>query len=90
MRHVTLNPAAVPRSGREATCWCWESDPFPAEEFADVAPRERRYFHYFFFARLLGVKGANNRAKLPKCVTDKIAEMYPDADGAPTKVGYKQ
>jgi hypothetical protein len=38
----------------------------------------------------LGVSGKKNRAKLPTCVTKKIAEMYPDAEGTPTKVGYQQ
>ena len=29
-----------------------------------------------------------NHAKLPKCVQEKIKEMYGDTVGAPTKVGY--
>ena len=45
---------------------------------------------YTTIAKRLGVSGRGNRAKLPKCVTDKIAEMYPDEEGTPTKVGYQQ
>ena len=51
---------------------------------------ERRFFHYRYIAKLLGVNGKGKRAKLPKCVCAKIAEMYPDAEGPATKVGYKQ
>ena len=44
----------------------------------------------FHIAHKLGVKGAANRAKLPACFREKIAEMYPDTEGEATKVGYKQ
>ena len=77
-------------SGDRATAFCWESDPFPTEDFPQVLMRERRYFHYYHIAKLLGVNGKKNRAKLPKCVVKRIAETYPDEDGTPTKVGYRQ
>ena len=48
----------------------------------------RRYFHYRTIAKLLGATGG--RTKLPKCVQDRIAEMYGDQVGAATKVGYVQ
>ena len=88
----THNPISVSQqlSGIDAVCWCWESDPFPTGDYPDKLPKERRYFHYFHIARLLGVKGEQKRAKLPKCVTGQIASMYPDEQGAKTKVGYKQ
>ena len=73
-----------------ATAFCWETDPFPFTEFPNVTPSERRYFHYYTISKKLGVSGKKNRAKLPTCVTKKIAEMYPDAEGTPTKVGYQQ
>ena len=59
-------------------------------EFPNVTPSERRYFHYYTISKKLGVSGKKNRAKLPTCVTKKIAEMYPDVEGTPTKVGYQQ
>ena len=77
-------------SGDRATCFCFESDPFPNEDFPEVRPNERRYFHYYEIAKLLGVTGKKNRAKLPACVTKKIAQMYPDEEGTPTKMGYQQ
>ena len=60
------------------------------EDFPQVLMSERRYFHYYHIAKLLGVNGKKNRAKLPKCVVKRIAETYPDEDGTPTKVGYRQ
>ena len=51
---------------------------------------ERRFFHYRYIALELGVSGAGRRAKLPACVQKRIKEMYPDEEGEPTKVGYKQ
>ena len=55
---------------------------YQPEEFPDRLPKERRFFHYFHkIDRKLGVKGAANRAKLPACVREKIAEMYPDTEG---------
>ena len=36
------------------------------------------------------MNGKIRRAKLPPCVLKRIAEMYPDAEGTATKVGYKQ
>ena len=50
---------------------------------------QRRFFHYVAIAKVLGVEGAGNRAKLPPCVQKRIAEMYPDVEGAKTKVGFK-
>ena len=73
-----------------ATAFCWESDPFPSEDFPSVTPAERRYFHYSTIAKLMGVSGRKNRAKLPPCVTKKIVEAFPDEEGTPTKVGYQQ
>ena len=53
---------------------------------AIVETGERRFFHYTSITKeLQGVKG--KRAKLPKCVQRRIAEMYPDTEGAPTKEG---
>ena len=60
------------------------------EHFPNVTASERRYFHYYTISKKLGVSGKKNRAKLPACVTKKIAEMYPDVEGTPTKVGYQQ
>ena len=77
-------------SADDACCFCFETDPFPTEDFPNKLPSERRYFHYVHIARLLGVKGQKNRAKLPKCVTDRIASMYPDLEGAATKVGFRE
>ena len=78
----------------EASCFCWTSNPFPKSEFPEVPwevrNSKRRFHHYFTLGRLFGAVGKKKRAKLPKCVTDKIAKMYPDEEGAPTKVGYKQ
>ena len=51
---------------------------------------ERRYFHYRYIAKELGANGKKNRAKLPPCVQRKIAELYPEPEGAPTRVGYRQ
>ena len=76
--------------GDRAACFCWETDPFPAKDFPHCTMSERRYFHYFHIAKLLGVNGRGNRCKLPNCVTARISELYPDADGTPTKVGYVQ
>ena len=59
----------------------------PLEDYPDRLPKERRFFHYFHIARKLGVKGAANRAKLPACVREKIAEMYPDTEGEATNEG---
>ena len=73
----------------EASCICWSSDPWPAEDFPEVEPRSRRYFHYRAIAKKLGAKGSKTRVKLPKCVQKRIADMYGDETGAPTKVGYK-
>ena len=53
-------------------------------------PSERRFHHYHYIAKLLGVNGKGRRAKLPRCVTQRVAEMYPDEEGEPTKVGYQQ
>ena len=33
---------------------------------------------------------ANNRAKLPRCVQARIAQIYADPDGEAVKVGYQQ
>ena len=63
---------------------------YQPEEFPDRLPKARRFFHYFHIACKLGAKGAANREKLPACVREKIAEMYPDTEGEATKVGYKQ
>ena len=73
-----------------ATAFCFEDDPFPISDFPNVTASERRYFHYYTISKKLGVSGKKNRAKLPACVTKKIAEMYPDEEGTPTKVGYQQ
>ena len=73
-----------------ATCFCWETDPFPIEDFPQVLPNERRFHHYRTIAKLLGANGKKKRAKLPPCVAKRITEMYPDEQGAPTKVGYQQ
>ena len=73
-----------------ATCFCWEDDPFPIANFPQVSNGERRFHHYFTIAKILKVSGKNNRAKLPLCVTKRIAKNFPDAEGAPAKVGYKQ
>jgi len=48
------------------------------------------FFYYRAIAKKLGAKGAKNRAQLPKCVLNKIAELPPDTTGTATKVGYKQ
>ena len=40
------------------------------------------------FAKKMGAKGAKNRAKLPRCVQARIAQMYADPDGEAVKVGY--
>ena len=74
---------------REAVCWCWDSDPFPEDEFPEKENSERRFHHYRTIAPLLGVRGYKNRAKLPRCVQAKIAELYGDAGaGPPTQVGF--
>ena len=51
-------------------------------------PDQVRYLHYRGIAKLLGV--AKERVKLPCCVQEEIAKLYPDAEGAPTKVGFKR
>ena len=56
----------------------------------DKLPKESRYFHYVHIARLLGATGEKKRAKLPKCVQKRIASMFPDTEGAATKVGYQE
>ena len=82
----TTNPHGPLRIDSHSEAFCWESDPFPSEDFPNVTPSERRYFHYYTISKKLGVSGKKNRAKLPACVTKKIAEMYPDEEGTPTKV----
>ena len=69
-------------------CDCFSTDPFPPADFPHVRNNKRRYFHYRTIAKLLGATGG--RTKLPKCVQDRIAEMYGDQVGAATKVGYVQ
>ena len=75
---------------RDCVCWCWETEPFPISDFPDKLPKESRYFHYVHIARLLGATGEKKRAKLPKCVQKRIASMFPDTEGAATKVGYQE
>ena len=70
------------------SCDCFETDPFPPDEFPSVRNNKRRYFHYRTIAKRLGATGG--RVKLPKCVQDHIAQLYGDQEGAPTKVGYLQ
>ena len=78
-------------SGDEASCFCWESDPFPTEDFPDKLMSERRYFHYRYIAKILGGMARLNVPSCPRaCVLKRIAKMYPDAEGTATKVGYKQ
>ena len=78
--------------GDRATCFCFESDPFPRDDESaeHVTMAERRFFHYRYIALLLGAKGDKKRVKLPPCVQARIKEMYGDEMGAKTKVGYKQ
>ena len=52
--------------------------------------KNRRYFYYRALAKKLGATGRHNRAKLPACLAKRIAQMYPDARGAATKVGFKR
>jgi len=70
-------------------CFCFETDSSPPEDYPGKQPNERRFFHYTNTTKVLGVK-RGKRAKLPKCVQRRIAEMYPDSEGAATKEGYKQ
>ena len=51
-------------AGRESSCFCFQTDPFPADEYPEKQPNERRFFHYTNITKVLGVKG--KRAKLPK------------------------
>jgi hypothetical protein len=55
-----------------------------------VRNSERRFHYYYTIAKMLGANGQRRRAKLPSCVTQRIAKTFPDAEGAPTKVGYRQ
>lgn len=82
-----LNGALL--SSDETQCSCFQSDPFDDRAVPKLA-KEKRYFMYQQIAKALGVTGKGKRAKLPGCVTRKIAHMYPDPTGAPTKEGYRQ
>ena len=75
-------------SSDETQCSCFQSDPFG--DVPNKLAKEKRYFMYHQIAKALGVNGKGKRAKLPGCVTRKIAQMYPDPTGAPTKEGYRQ
>ena len=80
----------VQLSDDRATAFCWDTDPFPAEDFPEVRQSERRFFHYRTIAKKLGAVGNQRRAKLPPCVAKRIAQKYADPDGEATKVGYHQ
>ena len=88
----------MPTNAEEGTITCLgglpvETVPLPRARTSvvrHVTQSERRYHYYSTIAKLLGVSGRHNRAKLPACVMKRIKEMFPDATGAPTKVGYKQ
>jgi hypothetical protein len=77
-------------SRTEATCFCWETDPFPEDQFPSATMSERRFHHYYTIGVLLGVTGRKNRADLPNCVKAKIAALYGDAGGSPTQVGFRE
>ena len=74
----------------DITWQCFVTDPYPAADYPEKKPSNRRFVHYYATAMCLGVKGGKNRAKLPPCVQKRIAALYPDATGVATKVGYKR
>ena len=65
---------------REASCDCFERDPFPAATFPRKQMRNRRFFHYSTIAKLLGATGQGHRAALPRCVLAKIEKLYGDSE----------
>ena len=71
--------------GDQVDCLCFAKS---CDELG-LAPNEARYFHYRGIAKLLGAKGQGKRVKLPACVVKRVASVYPDADGAATKVGFR-
>ena len=71
----------------------FQSDPpFPAAEWPEMKNNNRRYFYYRALAKKLGATGRHTRAKLPvaACLVKRIAQMYPDARGAATKVRFRK
>ena len=73
--------------GVHANCDCFESDPYPAEDFPHMTNKNRRYFLYRAIAPKLGATG--RRVKLPDCVVDQIEEMYPP-DAEEPVVGFRE
>ena len=78
--------------GQSTACDCFQSDPFPAAEWPEMKNNNRRYFYYRALAKKLGATGRHTRAKLPvaACLVKRIAQMYPDARGAATKVRFRK
>jgi hypothetical protein len=75
-------------SNTDGHCDCFESDPFPPEQFPQKRMNQRRYFHYQMIPKQLGVVGFRNRAELPHCVMEKILSLYSDEEGDEYKVGF--
>ena len=68
------------------TAVAWE-DPYPGD--TEKKPKNRRFFYYKMTALELGIR-EERRVRHPACLTDQIAQLFPDEVGSPTKVGYTQ
>ena len=64
------------RRGAEIRCLCFRTDPLP-----DSSLPEKRFWHYRHIALLLngGSLGKGNRVDLPRCVLDRVEELYGDS-----------
>ena len=76
----------------DITWQCFVTDPYPAADYPEKKPSNRRFVHYYAIAKCLGV---NQGWQEPREASPMRAEahrraLYPDATGVATKVGYKR